>query len=172
MLCFRALLQNNQLLFLWVFLSASAFLSVCLWPSLPSLRGTVGLIDNFICSWREEGDEYMTYPFCVEGRGSVFWTHLWLSSRMSCFQQWQMISFFFKTLGRSLRSWDSRGLLSHKSSCAPVRWCLYPGHLLFSSVQIGPIVPFTAGWFSAYFGHDCRLLYLVWVISTAAVPFP
>lgn len=64
-------------------------------PALLSLlSGTTGLIDNFICSCREEADEYMTYPLCagIEWWAGIClvsltapsWTHLRPSAHTSC----------------------------------------------------------------------------------------
>lgn len=114
--CQRApglLLKTIHMYSCGVFLATSALLSLCLWPPLPSLRGTSRLIDNFICSWREEGDEYMTYPLCVgiEWRGGRFPFFLFLSLP-GCtsgplythlvFNSDKWAHFFWKALGRSL----------------------------------------------------------------------
>lgn len=175
---------------LWVFLDASAPLSVCLWPSLPSLCGTAGLIDNFICSWREEGDEYMTYPFSgmmEDGgwRGCFFFSKFPffpLPGRTSGPLHARLVSNsdkwanFLKSIRSVIRKARCGGFffaareLLHASQVVS-----FPPpqlFLLFSSVQMGPIVPGAAGWFSAYFGHDGKLLYQIWVMWTAAAQLP
>ena len=137
-------------------------------PLAPSLRGTVGLIDNLICSWMEEGDENMACPLHEKWRDkgafifllslSTSWTHLRPFSRTFCFQQWQTIS-FLKSIRSVIRKLRCGCFLSQESSCMQSggAWSF----VQFSAVQMGPILPGTAGRFSAYFRHDGELLYQI-----------
>lgn len=136
-----------------------------------------GLIDNFICSWREGGVRGWVHDwsslYLDEGTRRWFFsvplllfvpsrTHLKASSRTSCFFKRDKPSLFLKSVRSVVRkvSWE-----------AFVAFYVYGGNLQFFFVQMGPIVLNTAGRFLAYLGPDGRLLYQLWVMSGGLLRF-
>lgn len=114
-----------------------------------------------VCWWRDEKVFFFLFPGHTSGplHPRLLFNH----------DKW---SNFLKALGRSLAKWGvSLSFVSEllqRSQGMPFSWLL----LLFSSAQMGAIVPGTAGWFSEYFEHDGKLLYQIWVMWTAADQFP
>lgn len=165
-----------------MFLSTSALLWVCLWPALPFLCGAVRLIDNFICSWREEGDEYITYPLCVviEWRGGVFsFPSLcpFLDAPQALIEHILLLTvtnglIFWKARGRSLGEWGEGLFPFSRELLRSVRW--YPGHFCNFLLCTNET---DCAWNSRVILHIFgmwwqMLLCQICVMKTAAVQFP
>lgn len=99
--------KNNQLLFSECF-CLPRLSSACLWPSLPTLHGTVGLIDNCIRSWREEGEERW---------GSFFLSLLFLDTPLALFMH-----VLFSTVTNDLIS--KKHYVGHLQWGGPLSWTL------------------------------------------------
>lgn len=158
--CAAAVAWNNRLAFFLCFLATSALLTVCLWPSLPSLRGTMDwLITSFVpegkrgistwlilsvWGWRDEGVFFFP-PLSLPGRT--------LGPLYACLafnsDGW---SHFVKCIRSVIRKVRCEGLFVKRAlACSQLVPSFPWSFLLFASELKGPIVPRTAGWFPAYF---------------------
>lgn len=171
LVCSRPRSQNNRLVFLW-----------CFWPpqlcsvhaSGPLLPLSVGPWDWLITSFVSEGKRGMSawlllsvWGLSDEGARTLpgrtsgpLHTHLVFNS-----DKWVH---FLKSIRSVFRKWGTRAFFLYSCRQSDLSWSF----LLFSSEQMGSIVPGTAGWLSAYFGCDGWFLFQIWVMTAAPVRFP